>query len=44
MVPLDFKATVREQSRLFLVLDAYTANLPWELLQVDGEPLFCVHP
>ena len=39
MVPLDFKSTVREQSRLLLVLDAYTANLPWELLQVDGEAL-----
>lgn len=39
MVPLDFKAAAREQSRLLLVLDAYTANLPWELLQVDGEAL-----
>ena len=39
MVPLDYKAAAREQSRLLLVLDGYTANLPWELLQADGEPL-----
>ncbi len=39
MVPLDYKAAAREQSRLLLVLDGYTANLPWELLQADGEAL-----
>lgn len=39
MVPLDFKAAARDQSRLLLVLDGYTANLPWELMQADGEPL-----
>ncbi len=39
MVPLDYKAVAREQSRLLMVLDGYTANLPWELLQSDGEPL-----
>jgi CHAT domain-containing protein len=39
MVPLDYKAVAREQARLLLVLDAYTANLPWELLQSEGEPL-----
>ncbi len=39
MVPLDFKAAVREQSNLLLVLDAYAANLPWELLQADDAPL-----
>ncbi|WP_301102754.1 CHAT domain-containing protein [Propionivibrio sp.] len=39
MVPLDYKAVAREQSRLLLVLDGYTANLPWELLQADSEPL-----
>ncbi len=39
MVPLDYKAASREQSRLLLVLDGYTANLPWELLQADDEPL-----
>ena len=39
MVPLDYKAVTREQSRLLMVLDGYTANLPWELLQSEGEPL-----
>jgi heme exporter protein A len=39
MVPLDYKAAAREQSRLLLVLDGYTANLPWELLQSEGEAL-----
>ncbi len=39
MVPLDYKAVAREQSRLLMVLDGYTANLPWELLQADDEPL-----
>jgi hypothetical protein len=39
MVPLDFKAAAREQSRLLLVLDSHTANLPWELLRADDEPL-----
>lgn len=39
MVPLDYKAAAREQSRLLLVLDGYTANLPWELLEADGEAL-----
>ncbi|MBL8413904.1 MAG: CHAT domain-containing protein [Propionivibrio sp.] len=39
MVPLDYKAVAREQSRLLMVLDGYTANLPWELLQADGEAL-----
>jgi CHAT domain-containing protein len=38
MVPLDYKAMAREQSRLLLVLDGYTANLPWELLQAEGDP------
>lgn len=39
MVPLDYKAAAREQARLLLVLDGYTANLPWELLQADDEPM-----
>jgi len=39
MVPVDYKAAAREQSRMLLVLDSYTANLPWELLQSDGEAL-----
>jgi CHAT domain-containing protein len=39
MVPLDFKMAARQTERLLLVLDAYTANLPWEMLQADEEPL-----
>jgi CHAT domain-containing protein len=39
MVPLDFKGTTRQTDRLILVLDRYTANLPWEMLQADEEPL-----
>jgi CHAT domain-containing protein/pimeloyl-ACP methyl ester carboxylesterase len=39
MVPLDYKAVARDQARLLLVVDGYTANLPWELLQADGEPM-----
>jgi hypothetical protein len=39
MVPLDFKATVRDIERLVLMLDGFTANLPWEMLQADDEPM-----
>jgi CHAT domain-containing protein/pimeloyl-ACP methyl ester carboxylesterase len=39
MVPLDFKPAARQTERLLLVVDAYTANLPWEMLQADDEPL-----
>lgn len=39
MVPLDYKAVAREQAKLLMVLDGYTANLPWELLQAEDEPL-----
>jgi CHAT domain-containing protein/pimeloyl-ACP methyl ester carboxylesterase len=39
LVPLGFKSTARETSNLMLVLDAYTANLPWEMLIADGEPM-----
>lgn len=39
MIPLDLKATVRQTDRLLLVLDGYTANLPWEMLQADEEPM-----
>ena len=39
MVPLDFKATVRDTERLVLMLDGYTANLPWEMLQADEQPM-----
>jgi CHAT domain-containing protein len=39
MVPLDFKAAARDTERLVLMLDGYTANLPWEMLQADSEPM-----
>ena len=39
MVPVDFKSTARQTKRLLLVVDGYTANLPWEMLQADDEPL-----
>lgn len=39
MVPPEFKATARDLDRLALVLDGYTANLPWEMLQADDKPL-----
>ena len=39
MMPVDFKSTMRRTEKMLLVLDGYTANLPWEMLQADGEPL-----
>ncbi|MCC4115852.1 CHAT domain-containing protein [Aromatoleum toluclasticum] len=39
MVPLDFKAAAREAEQLVLVVDGYTANLPWEMLQADEQPM-----
>jgi hypothetical protein len=39
MVPLDFKAAARQTERLTLVVDGYSANLPWEMLYLDGKPL-----
>lgn len=39
MIPLDFKMATRQSERVLLVLDEYTANLPWEMLQADEEPL-----
>jgi CHAT domain-containing protein/pimeloyl-ACP methyl ester carboxylesterase len=39
LVPLDFKAAAREASNLVLVVDGATANIPWEMLEADGEPL-----
>lgn len=38
MVPHDFKEALRQHDRLVLVLDDYTANLPWELMLADGAP------
>ena len=39
MIPPEFKATARDLDRVALVVDGYTANLPWEMLQADDEPL-----
>ena len=39
MVPHEFKDAARQLARIVLVLDGYTANLPWELMLADQEPL-----
>ena len=39
LVPHDFKNQARQMDRMVLVLDGYTANLPWELLLGDDKPL-----
>lgn len=39
LVPLDFKAAAREAANLLLVVDGASANLPWEMLVADGEPM-----
>lgn len=39
MIPVDFKSATRQTNRLLMILDEYTANLPWEMLQADEEPL-----
>ncbi|WP_051244478.1 CHAT domain-containing protein [Azohydromonas australica] len=39
MVPHDFKEAGRQLQRVVLVLDAYTANMPWELMfAADEQP------
>jgi hypothetical protein len=35
MVPHDFKDAARQLERVVLVVDGYTANLPWELMFAD---------
>ena len=39
MTPLEFKDTARQIDSLVLVVDAFTANFPWELMVADEEPL-----
>lgn len=39
LLPVDFRSVVRQASNLVLVVDGYTANLPWEMVSVDGRPL-----
>ena len=36
MVPHEFKGPARQLDRVVLVVDAYTANLPWEMMLADG--------
>lgn len=36
MVPHEFKGAARELDRVVLVVDAYTANLPWEMMLADN--------
>jgi CHAT domain-containing protein/pimeloyl-ACP methyl ester carboxylesterase len=39
LVPGDLKDTVRQMKQMVLVLDRYTADLPWELMLADDQPL-----
>ena len=39
MVPHDFKDAARHLERIVLVVDGYTANLPWELMLAEDEPM-----
>lgn len=39
LVPLDFKAAARQARNLLLMVDETTANLPWEMLETDGQPM-----
>ena len=39
IVPVGFKEAARQTDRLVLVLDGYTANLPWEMLMADDQPM-----
>ena len=38
LVPLELKASLRRAPNLILMVDEATANLPWEMLEVDGTP------
>ncbi|MGF1546656.1 MAG: CHAT domain-containing protein [Thiotrichales bacterium] len=39
VVPYDFKEAARQLSQMLLVVDGYSANLPWELMMADALPL-----
>jgi len=39
LVPHDFKDAARQMQQMVFVLDATTANLPWELMLADERPL-----
>lgn len=39
LVPVEFKAAARQTGNLILMVDGASANLPWEMLEVDGKPM-----
>ena len=39
MIPHDFKDAARQLNRVVLVVDGYTANLPWEMMLAEDQPL-----
>ena len=39
LVPHDFKDAARQLDRVVVVVDGYTANLPWELMLAGDRPL-----
>ncbi|HUG21790.1 CHAT domain-containing protein [Piscinibacter sp.] len=39
LVPHDFKDAARQVQQMVFVLDGHTANLPWELMMADDQPL-----
>ncbi|WP_018410446.1 CHAT domain-containing protein [Methyloversatilis thermotolerans] len=39
LIPPNLKSVAREAPNLMLVVDGYTANLPWEMIETNGEPL-----
>ncbi len=39
LVPHDFKDAARQMQQMVFVLDGYTANLPWELMLAEDQPL-----
>jgi len=39
LIPNEFKDAARQMDQIVLVLDRYTADLPWELMLADDKPL-----
>ena len=39
LIPHDFKDAARQMQQMVFVLDGTTANLPWELMLADDQPL-----
>lgn len=44
MVPHEFKDAARQLERIALVVDGYTANLPWELMLAETVPIAVCAP